>query len=239
MFRRCAVEGLFSRTELLIGEEGLAILAGSRVVVFGLGGVGSYAAEALVRAGVGNLVLVDFDRVCPSNINRQLHALTSTVGQYKALLMAERVKLINPDIRVEARVERYLPGVAESFFHPVPDYVIDAIDDVPAKVDLIASCVRRNIPVVSSMGAGNKLDPAAFKVADISQTAVCPLARTVRRRLRQLGITTGVTVVFSTEPPRRCGPSDESPGVPGSISFVPPVAGFILAGVVVRSLTGL
>ncbi|MGB9804866.1 tRNA threonylcarbamoyladenosine dehydratase [Desulfofundulus sp.] len=233
------MEGRFSRTELLIGERGLQILARSRVAVFGLGGVGSYTAEALARAGVGNLVLVDFDRVSPSNINRQLHALISTVGEPKALLMMERVRLINPDIQVEAKVERYLPGLAEQFFNPAPDYVVDAIDDVPAKVDLIASCVRANIPVVSSMGTGNKLDPAAFKVADISRSAVCPLARVVRRRLRQLGITSGVTVVFSTEPPRRCGSGYsgyEAHGVPGSISFVPPVAGFILAGLVVRGL---
>ncbi len=230
------MEGRFSRTELLIGQKGLRVLGKSRVIVFGLGGVGSHAAEALARAGVGSLVLVDFDRVSPSNINRQLHALSSTVGESKALLMGARVKLINPDIQVETRVERYLPGTGQRFFNPVPDYVVDAIDDVPAKVDLIASCVRGNIPVVSSMGTGNKLDPAAFKVADISQTAVCPLARAVRRSLRRLGITSGVTVVFSTEPPKRCGSGGEGPAVPGSISFVPPVAGFILAGLVVRGL---
>lgn len=236
------MEDKFSRTELLIGSKGLEILAQSRVAVFGLGGVGSFATEALARAGVGNLVLVDFDRVSPSNINRQLHALVSTVGESKALLMGQRVKMINPDIRVEIMVERYLSGEGERFFTPAPDYVIDAIDDVPAKVDLIASCVHRGIPLVSSMGAGNKLDPTAFKVADISQTSVCPLARVIRRRLRARGITSGVTVVFSTEPPHR--PGKENGGsvsyavrpVPGSISFVPPVAGLILAGLVVRGL---
>ncbi|HHW44535.1 MAG TPA: tRNA threonylcarbamoyladenosine dehydratase [Desulfotomaculum sp.] len=232
------MEDIFARTELLIGQEGLEVLQNSRVMVFGLGGVGSYAAEALARAGVGNLVLIDCDCVAPSNINRQIHALLSTLGKPKALLMAERTRQINPRLVVEARVERYTPGDGERFLSDTPDYVVDAIDDGQAKVDLLAGCVCRGIPVVSAMGAGNKLDPTAFRVADIAETAVCPLARVVRRRLRERGIHTGVKVVFSTEPPlpSRGTAPDNGRTVPGSISFVPPVAGFILAGVVVRDL---
>jgi len=233
------VENWLARTELLIGRSGLDKLAAARVIVFGLGGVGSYAVEALARCGVGHLVLVDFDRVAASNINRQLHALTTTVGECKAALMGERVKLINPRARVEIRAERYRPGSGESFLTPPPDGVIDAIDDVPAKVDLIKTCCRLDIPVFSSMGTGNKLDPGAFKVADISETRVCPLARSVRRRLRREGIVAGVTVVFSTEEPHTYVPSGAAgESVPGSISFVPPVAGLLLAGAVVRRLLG-
>lgn len=230
------VEDWLSRTGLLIGRAGLDRLAGARVAVFGLGGVGSYAAEALARCGVGYLTLVDYDRVCPSNINRQLHALITTVGRSKAALTGERISLINPRARVEIREERYLPGAGERFLVPAPDCVIDAIDDVPAKVDLITACRRREIPVYSSMGAGNKLDPGALKLADISATSVCPLARAVRRRLRREGIIDGVTVVFSTEPPRRENSEGMDRRVPGSISFVPPVAGFFLAGAAVRGM---
>ncbi|OAT85006.1 tRNA threonylcarbamoyladenosine dehydratase [Desulfotomaculum copahuensis] len=225
-----------SRTELLIGRAGLDRLARARVAVFGLGGVGSYAAEALARCGVGHFTLVDFDRVCPSNINRQLHALTTTVGQPKAALMGERIRLINPQAQVEVREERYLSGAGDCFLLPPPDCVVDAIDDVPAKVDLIASCRRRGIAVYSSMGAGNKLDPGALKLADISATSVCPLARAVRRRLRREGITGGVTVVFSTEPPRRENCGEVERRVSGSVSFVPSVAGLLLAGAAVRGL---
>ncbi|GBF34261.1 HesA/MoeB/ThiF family protein [Desulfocucumis palustris] len=230
----------FSRTELLIGREGLSRLAAARVCVFGLGGVGSFAAEALCRAGVGGFILVDSDVVDVSNINRQLHALDHTVGSPKVELMARRMAGINPSAGVHTYFERLKPGEEERFLKPGPDYVVDAIDDVTAKVELLKYCVTKGVPVVSSMGAGNKLDPAAFKVADISETSVCPLARAVRRRLRQEGVERGIKVVYSTEKPMTSGAGgggdhgEKSP--PGSISFVPPVAGLILAGLVVTDL---
>lgn len=235
------MENRFSRTEMIIGSEGVKILGDSRVAVFGLGGVGSFTAEALARAGVGHLVLVDFDSVSASNINRQLHAMEDTLGRAKADLMAERVKRINPSAEVNPIRKRYTARERDLFFGLRPDYVVDAIDDLEGKVDLVKHCLSAGIPIVSSMGAGNKMDPTLFRVDDISGTSVCPLARAVRRRLRQEGITSGVKVVFSTEPPCGTGGSpDEDPGkrVPGSISFVPSAAGLILAGVVVRDLLG-
>lgn len=233
------MEGRFSRTELLIGKNGLEMLASRTVAVFGLGGVGSFAAEALARAGVGGFILVDFDTVSISNINRQLHAMEDTLGLAKVDLMSSRIKRINPSARVAGHQKRYTGQDREIFFDSRPDYVVDAIDDPEGKVDLLKHCLRAGIPVVSSMGAGNKLDPTQFRVEDISGTSVCPLARAVRRRLRQEGICSGVKVVFSTEQPCRIDQNQYPPGekrVPGSISFVPPVAGMILAGVVVRDL---
>lgn len=234
------MEQRFSRTELLIGKEGISKLSSSSVLIFGLGGVGSYAAEALARSGVGRLALVDGDTVSVSNINRQLHAMDDTVGMPKAGLMEDRIRRINPGVRVTGHVMRYTPGNREYFFADRPDYVVDAIDDTEGKVDLIKYCHSSGIPVVSSMGAGNKLDPTLFRVGDISGTSVCPLARVVRRRLRQEGIISGVKVVYSVEAPvvRKGG---EAPGenATASISFVPPVAGMILAGVVVRDLLGI
>ena len=221
----------FSRTELLIGKEGLAKLAAARVAVFGLGGVGSFAAEALCRAGVGGFILVDGDVVDISNINRQLHALDYTVGRPKVELMAGRMAAINPAASISSCYLRYVPGDGQKFFKERPHYVVDAIDDVPAKVDLLKYCVSTGIPVLSSMGAGNKLDPTAFKVADIAATSVCPLARAVRRRLRQEGITEGVKVVYSTEKPRMVDAVNS-----GSICFVPSVAGLIMAALVVEDL---
>ncbi len=230
------MENIFSRTKLLIGEKGLNVLANSTVAVFGLGGVGSYTVEALARAGVGNLILVDYDIVVPSNINRQLHALDDTLGALKAELMGERVKKINKSAQVTIHARKYTPENRESFFTIKPDYVVDAIDDIKGKVDLIAYCLNRGIRLVSSMGAGNKLDPTLFKVDDISKTSVCPLARVVRQRLRKIGITHGVKVVYSTEQPRKHLIQDAAGNAPGSISFVPPVAGMILAGIVVNDL---
>jgi len=232
------LEDMFSRTEMLIGKEGVERLASSTVAVFGLGGVGSYAVEALARSGVGGFILTDFDTVSPSNINRQIHAFEDTVGMSKVELMVGRVKRINTTARVTAHGRRYIPG-DRSFFEVSPDYVLDAIDDMGAKVDLIKFCLDQGIPVVSSMGAGNKMDPSLFRVDDISKTSVCPMAREVRKRLRLGGIVTGLKVVFSTEQPRRLlRDSIACPGkvVPASISFVPPVAGMILASVVVRDL---
>jgi len=218
----------------LIGEDALRILAASRVAVFGLGGVGSFCVEGLARAGVGSLLLVDRDIFEPSNLNRQLGALADTLGRPKAEVMAGRVGLINPAARVDFLVAQYTPGNGGLFFQDRLDYVVDAMDDVPAKVDLIKRTLAMGVPVASSMGAGNRLDPTRFAVADISATRVCPLARVVRRKLREEGIERGVKTVFSDEPPARRvdGPA------PASISFVPPVAGFILASVVVRDLIG-
>ncbi|MHB1041460.1 MAG: tRNA threonylcarbamoyladenosine dehydratase [Eubacteriales bacterium] len=232
----------FARTALLIGGNGLKALGESRVAVFGLGGVGSYAVEGLARVGVGELYLIDFDLVDVTNINRQLHALSGTVGRPKTELMAERVAQINPHARVFSFQERYLPGTGDGLIPQGLDYLVDAVDDVGAKVGLITGAIGRNIPVISSMGAGNKLDPAAFRVDDISRTFGCPLARSVRRELRRAGITEGVKVVFSTETPLKTDVDPGFPGAvpgrrsPGSISFVPSVAGLIAAGVVVRDL---
>lgn len=225
-----------ARTELIIGQRGLEKLKNSTVAVFGVGGVGSYTVEALARAGIGSLLLVDFDVVDPSNINRQLHALHNTVGGVKVDLMAERVKLINPDIKVTAIRDFYTAENGEQMLAGSLDYVVDAIDTVTSKLDLIKRCVTKQIPIVSSMGAGNKLDPTAFKVADISATSVCPLAKAVRRELRKAGINHGVKVVFSTEPAIKPASTPQKKQVPGSISFVPATAGLILASVVVRDL---
>lgn len=228
----------FSRTELIIGAEGLTKLKNSKVAVFGVGGVGSYTVEALARAGVGSLMLVDFDNVDITNINRQLHALDNTVGLAKVDLMAERVKLINPEIKVYPIKTYYTAENGAELLSADIDYAVDAIDSVASKLDLIQRCIKNNIPVVASMGAGNKLDPTKFQVADISQTTVCPLAKVVRRELRKAGITSGVKVVFSTEPAIKpaCDAETGERRPPGSISFVPAAVGLILAGEVVRDL---
>jgi tRNA A37 threonylcarbamoyladenosine dehydratase len=224
----------FNRTELLIGPEGLAILAQSRVVICGLGGVGSYAAEALARAGIGSLLLVDHDIISATNINRQIHALTTTVGQPKVQVMAHRLSKINPRLNLTLRQEFFTAKEAEFIFASPVDYVVDAIDTVSAKVDLILTARQRELPIVSCMGMGNKLDPTCLQVTDISKTHTCPLAKAVRRLLRQAGVSQGVKVVFSTEQPLRV-----HGGTPGSISYVPPVAGFFLAACVVRDLLGI
>jgi len=242
----------FSRTAMLIGEEGLAKLASARVIVFGVGGVGSYVVEALARAGIGELTLVDFDTVDITNINRQLHALENTVGQNKVDLMAARVKLINPRATVIPLKQFYTPEKGDRLIKPQYSYVVDAIDNVTGKIDIIKRCYFQNIPVISSMGAGNKLDPAAFRVADISETSVDPLARVIRRELRKFAIHKGVKVVFSPEQPvtpkvrvarvkaDSADPESQSNSfAPGSISFVPAAAGLVLAGAVVRDILGI
>ncbi len=248
----------FSRTELLIGSEGLGKLNNSKVAVFGIGGVGSYAVEALARAGIGHLVLVDYDDVCLTNINRQLHALQSTVGQPKVELMKERVLQINPDAEVQAFKEFYTPEKGDRLLTDDLDYIVDAVDNVTGKLDLIKRAKDKDIRIVSAMGAGNKIDPTAFEVADISETSVCPLARVVRRELKKAGISRGVKVVYSREQPLAvkeiegsckrhciCGNKEavyncaNRRQIPGSISFVPPVMGLILAGVVVRDIVGI
>lgn len=243
----------FSRTELLIGAEGIKKLAKSKVAVFGVGGVGSFTAEALARAGVGKLVLIDYDEICLTNVNRQLHALHSTIGRAKVEVMRERILDINPNAEVEAVRAFYTPENREKLVHDNLDFIVDAIDTVTAKIDLIVYALEKRIPIVSSMGAGNRLDPTSFVVADISETRTCPLAKVVRKELRKRGIEKGVTVVYSPQPaltPKRLEVSCKDycicPGgdgnctkrraIPGSISFVPAVAGLILAGVVVNQL---
>jgi len=240
----------FSRTELAIGPEGLERLKGSTVAVLGIGGVGAIAAEALARTGVGRLILIDKDVVDITNINRQIHALTTTVGQPKADLMRDRIKLINPDCDVVALRIFYTEETYEELFKFPLDYVIDASDTISYKIHLIKECLRRNIPLISSMGAANKMDPTKFQVADISKTSVDPIARVVRQKLRKDGIKRGVKVVFSTEEPikpredvtQRIVPDTAPKEIrkaqqpPSSNAFVPPVAGLIMVSVVVREL---
>ena len=233
----------FSRTELLLGREGMERLARAHVAVFGLGGVGGYTAEALVRSCVGALDLIDSDRVSLTNLNRQILATHRTLGQYKADAARERALEINPDAVVNARKVFYGPGAAGEFDFSCYDYVVDAIDTVTGKLALIQQALEAGTSVISCMGAGNKLDPAAFRVADIYETSVCPLARVMRKELKRRGVKQ-LKVVYSQEPPR--GPEgalyQESLAgevrrqVPGSAAFVPAAAGLILAGEVVRDL---
>ncbi len=224
------------RTELLLGEEGLRRLRNARVALFGIGGVGGYAAEALARSGVGHLDLIDSDRVSETNRNRQIIATCENVGRYKVDVMKERILSINPMAQVETHCCFYLPEQAGKFSFESYDYVVDAIDTVAAKVDLICRSQEAGTLVISSMGAGNKLDPSAFLVADIYETSVCPLARVMRRELRARGVK-ACKVVYSRETPRE--PLVKERKMPGSVAFVPPVAGLILAGQVVRDLSGI
>ena len=226
-----------SRTENLIGKDAVAKLQKARVAVFGVGGVGGYVVEALARSGVGAIDLIDNDKVALSNINRQIIALHSTVGEWKTDVAAKRVKDINPDIKVRTYNLFFLPETADEFDFDGVDYVVDAIDTVSGKIALIESAKDRNISVISSMGTGNKLDPTAFEVADITKTSVCPLARVMRRELKKRGIE-HVKVVYSKEEPFAGGQIDEQTGksIPASISFVPSVAGLIIAGEVIKDL---
>lgn len=224
------------RTELLLGEEGIRRLEGSRVAIFGLGGVGGYAAEALARSGVGTLDLIDSDKVSESNLNRQIIATCETIGRYKVDVMRERILSVNPQARIFTHCCFYLPDQAERFPFGEYDYVVDAVDTVTAKIDLICRCKEAGTPVISAMGAGNKLDPSAFCVADIYETSVCPLARVMRRELRSRGIRS-CKVVYSRETPRV--PLEKERKMPGSVAFVPSVAGLIMAGEVIRDLSGV
>lgn len=235
----------FSRTELLYGEEAMKKLAGSRVAVFGIGGVGGYAMEALVRSGIGALDLIDNDRVALTNLNRQIIATRSTLGQYKVDAAFERAKDINPDCEIRTWKVFFLPNTQELFDFGEYDYVIDAIDTVTGKLAIIEKAIKTGVPVISSMGAGNKLDPSAFEVADIYQTSICPLAKVMRRECRRRGID-ALKVVYSKEPPRQPlslkledGEEPEQPHrrqVPGSTAFAPSVAGLIIAGEVINDL---
>ncbi len=223
----------FSRTELLLGEEAMEILKNARVAVFGIGGVGGYVAEALARSGVGALDLIDRDKVCLSNLNRQIIALHSSIGRYKTEVMRERILDINPKIRVEAHNSFYLPETKEAFDFSSYSYVVDAVDTVAAKLSLAEEAQKAGVPIISSMGAGNKLNPFLFETADIYETSVCPLARVMRRELRKRGID-HLKVVYSKEPP--LPPLKEADG-PGSTAFVPSVAGLLIASEVIRDLT--
>lgn len=235
----------FSREELLIGAQGLEKLQRARVAVFGIGGVGGYVVEALARSGVGALDLFDGDTVALTNINRQIIALESTVGRPKVEVARERVLQINPACQVEARQLFFTPENAGEVDFSQYDYVADAIDTVSSKIELLRLCREAGVPVISCMGAGNKLDPARFEVADLSETSVCPLARVMRRELKKRGIA-GCRAVYSREEARTPLPgllSEEEAGsrrsVPGSVSFVPSAAGLVAAGEVIRDLAGV
>ena len=221
----------FSRTESLLGELSMSRLRSAKVAVFGVGGVGGYAAEALARCGVGELHLIDHDTISVSNLNRQIIALRSTVGKKKVEIMAQRIFDICPQTTVRTFDTFYLPETASSFDFTQYDYIIDAIDTVTGKIALVEQAKCANVPIICAMGAGNKLDPTAFKVADISQTKVCPLAKVMRTELRKRGITC-VKVVYSEEIPIM----PLVAGAPGSVAFVPPAVGLIIAGEVVRDL---
>lgn len=230
----------YSRMELLTGEEGLMRLRNAKVAVFGIGGVGSYVAEALARCGIGTLILVDNDAVSLTNINRQLIALHSTIGQAKTKVMKERIRDIDPDIVVHTYETFFMEDTAELFDFAGYDYVVDAVDTVTAKLLLIEKSYAAGVPVISSMGTGNKLDPGRFEIADISKTSVCPLAKVMRRELKKRGIKK-CKVLYSKEEPVKIRSSEETKGtagrpVPGSISFVPGTAGLMIAGEVVRDL---
>lgn len=223
---------IFSRTERLIGEDALQKLKNSNIIIFGLGGVGSYTAEALARSGIGKMTVVDKDTVDITNINRQLYALRSTVGKPKAEVAKARILDINPECEITAIQKMYLPENSEEFNLSQYDYIVDAIDNVTAKIDLAVKAEQLGIPIISSMGTGNKLDPAAFKVSDIYKTSVCPLCRVMRTQLKKRGVKK-LKVVYSEEMPKTDGER-----TPASISFVPPAAGLIIAGEVIKNIIG-
>lgn len=244
----------FSRTELLLGKEGMERLKNARVAVFGVGGVGGYVCEALVRSGVGSFDLIDDDKVCLTNLNRQIIATRSTVGKYKVDVMKERMLDINPDVQVETYKCFFLPENTDDFPFAEYDYVVDAVDTVTAKIELVMKCQSMGVPIISSMGAGNKLNASAFQVADIYKTKMCPLAKVMRRELKKRGVKK-LKVVYSEEKPTRpiedmaiscrthciCPPGaahkcTERRDIPGSVAFVPSVAGLIVAGEVVKDL---
>ena len=247
----------FSRTQLLLGQEGMEKLYRARVAVFGIGGVGGYTVEALARSGVGTLDLIDDDKVCLTNLNRQIFATRKTVGQYKVDVAQQRILEINPKAVVHTYKTFYAPQTAEQFDFSQYDYVVDAIDTVTGKLELVEQAEKAGVPIISSMGAGNKMDPTAFEVADIYETSVCPLARVMRKELKKRGIKK-LKVVYSKEPPMTpiedmaiscrtnciCPPGTERKctqrrQVPGSNAFVPSVVGLIIAGEVVKDLTAM
>lgn len=244
----------FSRTELLIGKEGIEKLKNSKVAIFGIGGVGSFVVEGLVRAGVENFVLIDDDKICLTNLNRQIIATRKTIGKYKADVAKERILEINPNANVEVYKEFYMPDSKTNIINKELSYVVDCVDTVTAKIEIIMQAKKENIPVISSMGTGNKLDPTKFEITDIYKTNICPLAKVMRKELRKRNIES-LKVIYSEEEPIK--PDDTSssscktncicpPGtkrkctirnqVPGSISFVPSVAGLMIAGEIVKDI---
>ena len=232
----------FSRTEMLIGNEGMEKLANAKVAVFGIGGVGSFVCEGLARSGVGNFVLVDFDKIDESNINRQLIATVKTVGKNKVDLMKERILEINPDANVEVHKEFYLADSETDIITEDLSYVVDCVDTIMAKIAIVCSCDALDVPVISSMGTGNKLDPTMFEVADIYDTSICPLARIMKKDLRKRNIEK-LKVVYSKENPidtNDCPINKNAKfKVKGSVSFVPPVAGLIIAGEIIKDIAGI
>lgn len=247
----------FSRTQLLLGEDAMKKLADMRVAVFGIGGVGGYVCEALVRSGIGHFDLIDDDKVCLTNINRQIIATRKTIGKYKVDVMKERMLDINPEVEVNVHKCFFLPENADEFPFAEYDYVVDAVDTVTAKIELVMKSQKEGVPIMSSMGAGNKLDASAFRVADIYKTQMCPLAKVMRRELKKREVKK-LKVVYSEEKPTRpiedmsiscrtdciCPPGAEHKcterrDIPGSVAFVPSVAGLIIAGEVIKDLTGV
>ena len=230
----------FSRTEMLIGKGGVKKLKKAKVAIFGIGGVGSYVCEGLARSGVGSFVLIDHDKVSESNINRQLIATTKTIGKYKVDIMKKRILEINPDAIVEVYKEFFLPGSNNKIITKELSYVVDCVDTVSAKLEIVSICNAIGVPVISSMGTGNKLDPSRFEITDISKTSVCPLAKVVRKELRNRGIKK-LKVIYSKEDPieattkEKIDPNTKK-RIPASISFVPSVAGLMLAGEVIREI---
>ena len=230
----------FFRTYLLLGAEAMETLKDSHVAVFGVGGVGSFSAEAIVRSGIGEITLVDFDTVDITNINRQIPALTTTVGELKTQVMKQRLLSINPELKINIFSEKFLPENSEEFFVAKYDYVVDAIDIVTSKIHLIKTCRDKGIPVISSMGMGNKTDPTKIQITDLAKTSVCPLAKVMRKELRDRGIT-HLDVVYSTENARKPVESISSAGkreIAASCAFVPSVGGLFMASFVIRKLSG-
>ena len=247
----------FSRTELLIGKEGIEKLNKAKVAIFGLGGVGSFVVEGLVRAGVQNFVLVDDDKICLTNLNRQIIATRKTVGKYKVEVARDRILEINPNANVEIFQEFYMPGSNSNILTEDLTYVVDCIDTVTAKIELVVNCKKLEIPIISAMGTGNKLDPSRFEITDIYKTSICPLAKVMRKELRKRNIES-LKVIYSKEEPIKPDDNSESSckkncicpsgtarkctirnQVPGSISFVPSVAGLMIAGEIVREIIGI
>ncbi|NLL70996.1 MAG: tRNA threonylcarbamoyladenosine dehydratase [Epulopiscium sp.] len=235
------METIFSRTELLLGQKAMEKLYKSKVAIFGIGGVGSFVAEGLVRSGIGEFVLVDHDRIDSTNINRQIHATTVTIGQPKVEVMKERMLQIHPEVKIQTYQTFFLPEQDEIPWEDW-DYVVDAIDTVSGKIALVERAKKEQIPIISCLGAGNKLDPTRLEVGDIYETSICPLAKVMRRELKKRNISS-LKVVYSKEPPLKPLISDESTKIkqgkrpaPGSVSFVPSVAGLIIAGEVIKDL---
>jgi len=244
----------FSRTELLIGNEGIERLRAAKVAIFGIGGVGTFAVEGLARAGIGGFVLIDDDCICLTNVNRQIHAFRETVGKPKVEVMRDRILAINPKAKVEIHQHFYLPGSGPELICKDYDYIIDAVDTVTAKIDIVVEAQKMGVPVISCMGTGNKMDPTRFEVTDIYKTSICPLAKVMRKELRSRGVE-ALKVVYSREEPMKPIESEEAScsqscicpkgttrkctvrhQIPGSISFMPSVAGLIMAGEVIKAL---